>query len=138
MHYIKAISLLVLATIGPVAALFSLLPGPFRSSINTWSKGYINVSCWTITLTILDALSNNFASYSKGPEFSQALLSFVIFIMAFFTPTWTSKLIGGVNLGNVAAGLGTSPAKIGTSLSIGAKGSIAGVKGIRNVFSKKK
>ena len=56
MHYIKSVSLLILAILGPFATLFSLLPGPFKSSFKTWSRGYINVSCWTITLAILEVL----------------------------------------------------------------------------------
>lgn len=35
MHYVKSVSLSVLAVLGPLSALFSLLPGPFRSSFQS-------------------------------------------------------------------------------------------------------
>lgn len=113
MHYIKSVALLVLATIGPFAALFSLLPGPFSASFRTWTKGYLNVSCWTIILAVLDTLATGFATYSKGSTTFQALLSIVLFITAFFTPTWAAKLVSGINLGSLAAGVGSVPGKIG-------------------------
>lgn len=112
MHYIKSVSLLILAIIGPFAALFSLLPGPFQASFKTWSKGYINVSCWTITLVILEVLVATFQA-TIGQDGYEIPLSFVLFIMTFFVPTWTAKLIGNVNLGNVAAGVGRGIADIG-------------------------
>ena len=111
MHYIKSVSLLILSLLGPFAALFSLLPGPFKASFKTWSKGYVNVSCWTITIAILDMLTTAFRS-TTGQEAHQIVLSFVLFITTFFIPTWTAKLIGNVNLGNVAAGVGTGIAGI--------------------------
>jgi hypothetical protein len=42
--------------------------------------------------------------------------SFYLFISALFTPTWTAKLISGVNLGNLAAAAGTIPEKAGKSI----------------------
>lgn len=110
MHYIKSVSLLILSILGPFSALFSLLPGPFKASFKTWSKGYVNVSCWTITLAILDVLATTFQA-TTGQEGYRVMLSFVLFIMTFFVPTWTAKLIGNVNLGNVAAGIGTGIGK---------------------------
>ena len=112
MHYIKSVSLLILSILGPFAALFSLLPAPFNASFKTWSKGYINVSCWSITLAILDVLATSFQA-TTGSEGYRVMLSFVLFIMTFFVPTWTARLIGNVNLGHVAAGIGTG---IGTGV----------------------
>jgi hypothetical protein len=116
MHYIKSIALLILSQLGPFAALFSLLPGPFRASFKSWSKGYLNVSCWTITLAIINTLASSFTNSSAGPAGCQALLSFVLFISSLFTPTWTAKLISGVNLGNLAAAAGTIPEKVSKSI----------------------
>lgn len=117
MHCIKSVSLLILALLGPFATLFSLLPGPFRGSFRTWSRGYINVSCWTITLAILDTLLATFQSTVTQAEY-RLLLSFVLFISTFFVPTWTAKLIGGVNLGNIAAGVGAAPGKAITGAGV--------------------
>ena len=126
MHYIKSVALLVLSMLGPFAALFSLLPGPFKASFQSLSKGYINVSCWTITLAIINTLSDSFQNISIGSGVSQVLLSFVLFIAALLTPTWTSKLISGVNLGNLAAAVGTAPAKAGRSAISGGRAAISG------------
>lgn len=113
MHYIKSIALLVLSQLGPFAALFSLLPGPFRASFKIWSKGYLHVSCWTLTLSVIDMLASGLRINS---EYSQALLSFVLFIVTLFTPTWTAKLISGVNLGSLAASVGAAPGKVVTAM----------------------
>lgn len=116
MHYIKSVALLVLSQLGPFAALFSLLPGPFSASFKTWSKGYINVSCWTLTLAITDMLVSGLQINS---EESQVILSCVLFIVTLFTPTWTAKLISGVNIGNLAAGVGSAPGKALTAMKDG-------------------
>ena len=115
MHYIKSVSLLILSILGPLAALFSLLPAPFNASFKTWSKGYINVSCWSITLAILEVLANAFQA-TTGYEGYRVMLSFALFIMTFFVPTWTARLIGNVNLGHVAAGIGTGVGKTYTGV----------------------
>ena len=44
------------------------------------------------------------------------MLSFVLLIMTFFVPTWTAKLISNVNLGHVAAGIGTGIGKTYTGV----------------------
>ena len=122
MHYVKSVTLLVLLQFGPLAALFSLLPGPFKQSFSTWSKSYLNVSCWTITLNILWVLSNSFSrvaietagnpSSLLGEKMAYTMLSLVLFIAIFLTPTWTSKLINGVNPANLTAGIGMVAEKI--------------------------
>lgn len=53
MHYIKVIALLVTSQFGPLAALFSLLPGPFKRGFATWAKSYLNITCWTYHQHIL-------------------------------------------------------------------------------------
>ena len=116
MHYIKSVFLLILALLGPFATLFSLLSGPFRGSSKTWSRGYMHVSCWTITLAILDVLLATFQATVTQGEY-RLLLSFVLFIATFFVPTWTAKLIGGVHLGHVAAGIGTVAGKVATGVA---------------------
>lgn len=113
MHYIKAVALLVLSQLGPFAALFSLLPGPFSTSFKTWYKGYLNISCWTLTLAIIDVLASGLQVNS---EESQVILSYVLFITTLFTPTWTAKLISGINLGNLAAGVGSAPGRALTAV----------------------
>ncbi|MHA7878114.1 MAG: hypothetical protein ACX93T_04335 [Bacteroidota bacterium] len=138
MHYIKSVALLVLSTIGPFAALFSLLPGPFKTSFRTWSRGYLNVSCWTIILTIIDTLATSFSNYSRGPEAFQGLLSFVMFIATFFTPTWTAKLISGINLGNLAAGVGTATGKMGSAIGSVGTSAWRGTINLKDRFSNKR
>ena len=127
MHYIKSVSLLILAILGPFATLFSLLPGPFRSSFKTWSKGYIHVSCWTITLAILEVLTQAFIASISGRDLWEIPLSFVLLIMIFFVPTWTTKLISSVNLGNIAAGVSKAPGSIVTGTGTAFKGTKSAV-----------
>jgi hypothetical protein len=105
MHYIKSITLLVLLQFGPLAALFSLLPGPFRQSFNTWAKSYLYVSCWTLTLAIMDVLANSF-SFFKEDVLAYPILYLVLYIAIILTPAWTAKLISGVSTVNILGGIG--------------------------------
>ena len=125
MHYVKSVSLLVLAVLGPLSALFSLLPGPFKSSFKSWSRGYINVSCWTISLAIIDTLEVTFHSKMFHEGDRSIFISLALFIVTFFVPTWTSKLISGVDLGSIVAGMARAPGTIG---EIG-KGMLSGKRG---------
>ena len=123
MHYVKAVSLLVVVQFGPLAALFSLLPGPFKRSFSVWSKSYVNITCWTITLNIFWVLSKTFSTASLikaggiGAPFGETLgytcLSIVLFVAIFLTPTWTSKFIGGVLVPNMTTGLSLAAGKVG-------------------------
>lgn len=108
MQYVRSVSLLVLAVLGPLSALFSLLPGPFKASFSTWSRGYINVTCWTITLAIIDILEEAF-TFATNMSIPSTLLSAALFVVTFFVPTWTAKLISSVELGNLVAGMGSVP-----------------------------
>lgn len=110
MHYIKSIVLLVLLQFGPLAALFSLLPGPFRQSFNTWAKSYLYVSCWTLTLAIMDVLANSFA-FLKGDALAYPILYLVLYIAIILTPAWTAKLISGVSTVNLLDGIGMAIGK---------------------------
>ncbi len=136
-HYFKAIALLIASQFGPLAALFYLLPGPFKKGFSTWAKSYINISCWAITLNLFWVLSkafsvtsffteSNSASTLVGETAGHAILSFVFFIAIFLTPVWTSKFIGSAIVPN-----------LGGALDVASKVSkIAwkGVKGIPGLF----
>ena len=108
MRYARAVSLLVLAILGPLSALFSLLPGPFRSSFKTWCKSYANVTCWAITLAVIDLLEETFVFHTGNNHRMHhgTMLSFALFIMTFFVPSLTSKLISSVDLGGIVSGMG--------------------------------
>ena len=108
MHYVRSIALLTLSTLGPLSVLFSLLPGPFRSSFSTWSRSYIHVTCWTIILNIIDILEAAF-TFETNTGISSNLLSAALFLVTLFVPTWTSQLIGGLDLSNLASGMGRVP-----------------------------
>lgn len=124
MHYIKAVALLVTSQFGPLAALFSLLPGPFKRGLATWAKSYINITCWTITISIFWVLTKTFSATSFWIEsnstatfleenIGHTLLSIILFIAIFLTPTWTSKFIGSAITANVATGLNIAAGKLG-------------------------
>ena len=124
MHYIKVIALLVTSQFGPLAALFSLLPGPFKRGFATWAKSYLNITCWTITINIFWVLTKAFSTTSFWIESStatslleeglgHALFSIVLFIAIFLTPTWTSKFIGGAITANVATALSVAISRLG-------------------------
>ena len=105
MHYVRSIALLTLSVLGPLSVLFALLPGPFKSSFTTWSRSYIHVTCWAIILTIIDILEETF-TFGTDTGISSNLLSAALLVVTFFVPTWTSKLISSVDLGNIVIGMG--------------------------------
>lgn len=111
MHYIKSIILLVLLQFGPLAALFSLLPGPFKQSFNTWVKSYLYVSCWTLTLAIMDVLANSFR-FLKEDAVAYPILYLVLYIAIVLTPSWTAKLISGASTVNLLSGIGMTVGKV--------------------------
>ena len=109
MHYVRAVSILVMVQVGPLAALLSWLPGPFARAFQQWSKSYVTVSCWAITLGVFAVLSQSFgvAVMHGGPGgiLGHSMLSVVFFLMIFMTPSWTAKFIGSEMLGGLASGL---------------------------------
>ena len=121
MHYLKVVSLLVSMQFGPIAALFSLLPGPFASSFSTWAKSYLSISCWSITLNIFWLLSKTFAATSMaqvggiGVPFGETLgytgLSLVLLMAIFLTPTWTAQFIGSAIVANLTRGVSLAAGK---------------------------
>lgn len=142
MHYVRVVSMIILMQFGPIAVVFSLLPGPFKQSFHTWIRGYINVSCWAITLNILWVFVNAFGTASwlivggrtvsitesvAVESVAHALLSIVLFIAIFCTPSWTSKFVSSANLPNLLAGIGLLAGKLllGTKVSPGAQKMIA-------------
>ena len=113
MHYLRAVALLVLMQLGPFAMLLSWLPGPFQRSFQQWLKSYIAISCWAITLQIFWALSKAFAGVAWLREeevviepVAHMLLSIVLLIAIFMTPTWTAKFMGSTMLSNFVTSIG--------------------------------
>lgn len=107
MHYFKTILLMIASTLGPFAVTLSLLPGPFRKGFSNWSKHYINISCWTITLNILTVLTEaHRKAYAKsqgiGETSANVLMSIVLFFIIFLTPTITSYFVGGTIIPNIS------------------------------------
>jgi hypothetical protein len=88
MDSLKSVILLIISYFGPISAIISILPGAFGFSFRTWLLNYINISCWSITLTILQKmvnvlnLSNNFAP-----------ISIALLLAIFLTPLWTSMFL---------------------------------------------
>ena len=125
MHYLRAVALLVLMQLGPLAMLLSWLPGPFQGSFQQWLKSYITISCWAITLQIFWALSKAFAGVAwlgdvglveEIEPVAHTLLSIILLIAIFMTPTWTAKFMGSAMLSNFVTsvgGLASQGGKIG-------------------------
>jgi len=116
MRYVRAVSLLISVQLGPLAALLSLLPGPFKKCFATWARSYGQLLCWHLVLNVLGMLARAFAVASMGQVEGAALalgetlsyscLSIVLFVAIFFTPTWSAQLIGGGAVANLLSGLG--------------------------------
>ncbi|MEM9417176.1 MAG: hypothetical protein AAF963_02375 [Bacteroidota bacterium] len=113
MHYIRAVSMLLLVQLGPMAAVLSWLPGPFSRAFQQWSKSYVTVSCWAITLQVFWVLSQGFGAgvmttdilEGPGARMGYILLSIALAFAILMTPSWTAKFIGGDMLGGFASGL---------------------------------
>jgi hypothetical protein len=127
MHYLKAVTLLIITCVGPFAAVFSILPGPFKKGWPVWAHSYVHVTCWTITLNIFMALTKafNFGSLMTEPRsgstffseiIGQAVLSFVLLIAIFLTPTWTSKFMGPAVIAPLGSILNQILTRVGTSV----------------------
>ncbi len=71
------------------------------------------MSCWTIALAIIDTLEVAFQNEMFHEGARSIFISLALFIITFFVPTWTSKLISGVDLGSIVAGMARAPGKIG-------------------------
>lgn len=120
MHYTRAVALLLLAQVGPIAALLSWLPGPFGGSFGQWMKNYASISCWAITLQVFWVLSEGFGTTIKlggiGSQLGQVLLHIALFLAILSTPTWTSTFINGHTLGGFTSGLGGRVAGLGSAM----------------------
>ena len=121
MHYIRAVSLLLLVQVGPLAALLSWLPGPFSRAFEQWRKSYATVSCWAITLQVCWVLSQGFGAgvmqqdllAGPGARIGYVLLSIALLFAILMTPSWTARFIGGDMLGGFVSGLGGWSARAG-------------------------
>ena len=109
MHYTRAVALLLLAQVGPIAALLSWLPGPFGGSFQQWMKNYASISCWAITLQVFWVLAQGFGTNIKmvgiGSQLGLVLFHIALFLAILSTPTWTSNFINGNTLGSFTSGL---------------------------------
>jgi hypothetical protein len=142
MHYIKAVTLVIMSQLGPLAALFSLLPGPFKKGWSSWVSSYIHVTCWSITLKVFWLLSKAFANASSCLEptlepipsdtfFSETIgytiLSYILLFSIFLTPAWTTKFMGQATAVNLGAAFGISPSSVAGSAGGIAKGMLKGM-----------
>lgn len=126
MDSLKSLLLILLTHFGPISAIISLLPGNFNTSFNTWLRNYINISCWTITLSILQNivnLINKTNAVENNPLI--APLSIALIFIIFSTPIWTSMFLGNPlssGLTSIISSAGTLfPGIIGKSINIGRK-----------------
>lgn len=115
-QYFRTIGLFIAIAMGPFAALFSLLPGPFKHGWTTWSRTYATISCWAITLNLFKLLS--VLSVKSSMDLNDAgklklfqglgdttMFSFVLLVAIIGTPIWTSIFIGHAITPNIGAGL---------------------------------
>jgi hypothetical protein len=123
MRYIKAVTLVMMVPFSPLAAMLSLLPGPFKRSWSHWAKSYVHVTCWSITLGIFQALVDAFTKVSRSivpntvssffeETVGHALLYTVLLVAIFLTPTWTSKLIGHAIIANIWDSINMTASKL--------------------------
>ena len=66
--------------------------------------------------TIIDILEETF-TLETYTEISSNLLSASLFDATLFVPTWTAKLVGSVDLGNIVSGMGRATLAVGKSLT---------------------
>jgi hypothetical protein len=123
MHYLKMISLLITALLGPFAAAFSMLPGLSIKRLAGWAKIYVSISSWAITLNIFWVLTQvhrkifaSQATLAPGEGIAYLLTSIGLFLAIFQTPTFTAKFVGYALSANVGGGVDTLARK-GTSLA---------------------
>ncbi|MHB9147730.1 MAG: hypothetical protein ACYC2U_04850 [Candidatus Amoebophilus sp.] len=123
MHYLKIISLLVTALLGPFAAAFSLLPGFSIKRLAGWAKIYVSISSWAITLNIFWVLTQvhrkifvSEQGLASGEGIAYLLTSIGLFLAIFQTPTFTAKFVGYALSANIGGGVDTLARK-GTSLA---------------------
>lgn len=132
MHYLKIISLLVTALLGPFAAAFSLLPGFSIKRLAGWAKIYVSISCWAITLNIFWVLTQvhrkifvSEQGLASGEGIAYLLTSIGLFLAIFQTPTFTAKFVGYALSANIGGGVDTLARK-GSSLARTLTSSIRG------------
>ncbi|ACE06246.1 hypothetical protein Aasi_0877 [Candidatus Amoebophilus asiaticus 5a2] len=124
MHAIKVMILIPTIILGPISAVLSFLPGPFKKSFSNWSKSYINITSWAITLHIFSVLAKFYGISSfwmktgsnaslAGEAVGHIILSIGLFIAILLTPTFTSKLLGSAIVANVGQALNMASSKMG-------------------------
>jgi hypothetical protein len=130
MHAIKVMILIPTIILGPLSAVLSFLPGPFKKSFSNWSKSYINITSWAITLHIFSVLAKFYGSSSFWMKSKDAtsiaigsmghiVLSIGLFIAILLTPTFTSKLLGSAVVANVGQALNMASSKMGLARRLG-------------------
>ncbi|NEJ83401.1 hypothetical protein GR268_43825 [Rhizobium leguminosarum] len=130
MHAIKVMVLIPTILLGPLSAILSFLPGPFKKSFSNWSKSYINITSWAITLHIFSVLTKfyGFSSFwmktgSKaslaGEAIGHIVFSIGLFIAILLTPTFTSKFLGSAVVANVGQALNMASSKMGLARRLG-------------------
>lgn len=115
-QYFRAIGLFIAIAMGPFAALMSLLPGPFRHGWITWTRTYLTISCWAITLNLFKIMSTMLREKAALIDYnstdhlfqgvaSSTLLTIALWIAILMTPIWTSIFIGHAIAPNIGAGV---------------------------------
>ena len=110
--------LLVLMQLGPFAMLLSWLPGPFQGSFQQWLKSYIHYFLLghhpAVSSAVVDAKPLAGACLVRGcrhyveeiEPVAHTLLSLILLIAIFMTPTWTAKFMGSTMLSNFVTSIG--------------------------------
>ena len=109
MDCVKSTIIVILSHLGPIAAVISILPGPFSNSLSTWLRNFVSIFAWSITLSVLQKIINAVNdSLHVSNKFTDNLFiipaSIALLICIFLTPMWTSMfLVNSVSTGVMAA-----------------------------------
>jgi hypothetical protein len=101
MKYARSVLLMMASVFGPIATLTYFLN---RNGFSNWSRSYLNISCWGITLNVFEGIAH---AHKKAAIASMGDLHFLlgsisIAFLIFMTPTITSWFIGNAVLPNLA------------------------------------
>lgn len=89
MKNLRTMLLLVTSTLGPFAAVLSMVPA-FSGSLARWLKSYIGISAWIITLNVFECI----AQTSQGPFGAATGFGLILAVSIILTSTFTSMFIG--------------------------------------------
>jgi hypothetical protein len=115
MYYFRGVCLVLISLLAPLAAVFSLLSGPFKKSFSSWVKNYVSFSCQAIVLNIFQVISEIVVVQGivDGAKSSGSnTLTFVLIIVIFMTPVWTSIFISGVVAPNLTGAMSAASDKL--------------------------